>query len=792
MPEKSEIYSCLSGPNGRVETVLEYRWVLPLGVRCRMMARVHPLQWLRRHDRDFAALRRAGRAAIVMPALFALGDKVIRNADVATFAAFGSFAMLLLVDFGGPMRDRLRGQAALAVTGGVLVCLGTLASQNVWLAGAAMAVIGFVVIFAGVVSSVLAGATTSLLLAFILPVSLTGPVSSIPDRLAGWALAAVASFVAVALLWPAPAREPLRMAAVTASRALAARLRAEIASSAEDLDRAIERSNQAVGGLRQVFLATPYRPTGLSTANRAIIRLVDELGWLNDIIQQSGRHRAGLTVEPSVCDVKLAAAAVLEHAAALLELTGDADDLHAAMAELSSALARMERISTDELPVHREQVNEFITSLDPSFRAQELSFAVSLVAGNVDLAAAADRRSWPDRLLGRQPQGLAGSLSGTLSAAQERATAHVERHSVWLHNSVRGAAGLGLAVVVANLTGVQHSFWVVLGTLSVLRSNALNTGQNAIRGLLGTIAGFVIGAGLLALIGTNETRLWALLPVAILIAGVAPAAISFAAGQAAFTLTLVILFNIIQPAGWRIGLLRVEDIAIGCAVSLLVGLLFWPRGARAALRRALAEAYSDSSAYLAGAVDFGMSRCDPRKVSPAAPTGDAVRAAAASRRLDDAFRGYLAERGAKPLPLAQVTSLVTGVAGIRLAADAVMDLWQRDDGTADGDRAAARHELLTATELVRHWYDDLAGSLTGARQLPQPLAHDKVADGRLIQAVRQDLRGTDGRASATAVRMIWTGDHVDAVRRLQSAVFDPARAAASAQIRGRERAGRPD
>ena len=70
--------------------------------------------WLGRHDPGYAALRRAGRAAIVMPAMFALGDKVIGNPTVATFAAFGSFAMLLLVDFSGPMRERLQAQASLA------------------------------------------------------------------------------------------------------------------------------------------------------------------------------------------------------------------------------------------------------------------------------------------------------------------------------------------------------------------------------------------------------------------------------------------------------------------------------------------------------------------------------------------------------------------------------------------------------------------------------------------------------------------------------------------------------
>ena len=116
------------------------------------LAHLHPLRWLGQRDRGLAALRRATRAAIIMPAMFAVGDKVIGNPQLATFAAFGSFAMLLLADFGGPMAERLQAEAALAVTGGVFVCLATLASRTAWLAAVAMAVAGFGVIFAGVVS----------------------------------------------------------------------------------------------------------------------------------------------------------------------------------------------------------------------------------------------------------------------------------------------------------------------------------------------------------------------------------------------------------------------------------------------------------------------------------------------------------------------------------------------------------------------------------------------------------------------------------------------------------------
>jgi Fusaric acid resistance protein-like len=749
----------------------------------------HPLSWLASRDRDFAALRRAGRTAIVMPSMFALGEKVIANAALATFAAFGSFAMLLLVDFGGPMRERLQAQAALAITGCAFVCLGTLASQNVWVAALVTALVGFAVLFAGVVSSVLAGATTSLLLAFILPVTVAGAVSSIPDRVAGWAMAAGASLIAI-WLWPAPTRGPLRSSAINACRAFAARLRAEVAyvmsdgeeAFANDREHAVAQASEAITALRRGFLATPYRPTNLSTAARTVVRLVDELSWLSAIAVESAKPGEKLPVDHAACAVKVAAAAVLERGAELLAVTGgDCQELHKALAELTGASRRLEDGAMSYLPVRSNdgqagsetRISELITSLDPSFRAQELAFAVSTIAQNIDLTAASERRGWLARLLGRQPEGLAG----TLSAAQQRATAHVDRNSVWLHNSVRGAVGLGIAVFVANRTGVQHSFWVVLGTLSVLRSNALNTGQTAIRGLGGTVVGFVIGALLLAVIGTNTTLLWFLLPVAILFAGVAPAAISFAAGQAGFTLTLVFLFNIIQPAGWRVGLLRVEDIALGCGVSLVVGLLFWPRGAGAALRRALADAYTDSAGYLANAVNYGTLRCDLKATALDAPIEDANRAAAAARRLDDTFRSYLIERSAKTQPLAEITSLLTGVVGLRLAADAVLDLWAREDGSAAGNRAAARHELLRSSELVKDWYDELAGDLLGGLQPPQPLSHDRAADRRLVDAVRHDLSGEDGKASATAVRMIWTGDHVDAARRLQRVIIGPAQAA---------------
>jgi uncharacterized membrane protein YccC len=745
------------------------------------------LRWLARHDPGYLALRRAARTAIGMPSLFALCVEVFHNAEMATFAGFGSFALLLLADFSGPMYQRLQSQLALVLTGAVFICVGTLASGAVWLAALAMALVGFAVLFAGVVSSVLAGATTSLLLSFILPVSLPAPPPAIGDRLIGWSIAGVFSLLAIALLWPAPVVDRLRGTVIAASRAVAARLTADVAealdgssAAAAERTRTAAASEEAVAALHRVFLATPYRPTGLSTPARTVVRLVDELTWLRAMLPLSRTSSPQTALTTSVCAVNTASAKVLAVGAGLLDRRGgDPSALDAAVVELRAALRQMETQATAHLSTHRSlgrpEHTAVLSSLDPTFRAQEMTFAVSSIADNIARTARAEHRSWWERLLGRQPDGV----PGVLAAAAERAGASAGRNSVWLHNSVRGGIGLGLAVLVAELSGVQHSFWVVLGTLSVLRSNALNTGQNVLRALLGTVAGFVVGALALAAIGTSSAVLWVVLPIAVLVAGVAPAAISFAAGQAAFTLTLVILFNITSPTGWQVGLLRIEDVALGCAVSLLVGALFWPRGAAAALRQAIADAYAASADYLAATVAFGMVRCDPR-ADGAPPTAPAAAAAAgAARRLDDAFRSYLAERGSKPVPLAQASALVTGVAGLRLAADAVLDLWQRDDGSATGDRAAVRAILLAETTGLTRWFSELGARLVGGGALPSPMPPDVGRDRRLVAAVDTDLRQADGQATATAVRIVWTGEHLDAIRRLQATLVGPS----PAQIR---------
>src|SRR6266542_6615555 len=96
---------------------------------------------------DGAAIKSAARAAIAMPAVFALADKAIGQPQTSIFAAFGSFAMLVLVEFGGPWRTRFLAYLGLACVGAAFITLGTLCSRNPWLGAGVMAAVGFGTLF---------------------------------------------------------------------------------------------------------------------------------------------------------------------------------------------------------------------------------------------------------------------------------------------------------------------------------------------------------------------------------------------------------------------------------------------------------------------------------------------------------------------------------------------------------------------------------------------------------------------------------------------------------------------
>jgi uncharacterized membrane protein YccC len=647
------------------------------------------------------------RAAIVMPSIFLIAEKVIGNPQMALFAAFGSFAALVLVSFGGTARDKLVAHLVLAVVGSVLIAIGTVVSSSTALAALVTVPVTFVVFFAGVAGPNAAAGVIGALLAYVLPAATSGTIGEVPDRLAGWWLASVAATIAVLLLPTPSGANRLGEAARRLASALADELEAMLDGTATDtgLRVAVDAKHE----LLQQFDATPYRPTGLALPDQALANAVELLEWCTSLTVDCAREREDLRGAPVVeRELLSATATVLRQSGTLFVGAHEEPELEALEASRMRSIQSLRDLAAED--------NGYLARVQLSFHTHAIAAAALGIGADAMLSARVVDASWLSetgvRWIAEQP----------LGGAEERRTARVREYSavaarhasvrsVWFINSVRGALALAVAVAVAGLTNVQHGFWVVLGTLSVLRTSAASTGAIALRAILGTAAGFAIGAALMLAIGSSSTALWATLPIAVFVAAYAPGTAPFAVGQAAFTVTVIVLFNILVPVGWKVGELRIEDVALGCAVSVIVGSLFWPRGVASVVGDDLADAYRTGAAYLRQAADWV---CGVRAERPDAATPSIT----AGLRLDEALRGLLADQGTKHLSKEELWRLVGGTLRLRLTAHAVAGLPRECARTADEVRGTVteRVQLLTA------WYDELAAQLgTPAGTVVTPL-----------------------------------------------------------------------
>ena len=104
------------------------------------------------------------------------------------------------------------------------------------------------------------------------------------------------------------------------------------------------------------------------------------------------------------------------------------------------------------------------------------------------------------------------------------------------------------------------------------------------------------------MLGVDPVVLWILLPLVAFGSAYVPEVASFVAGQAAFTMMVLIIFNLIVPTGWQVGLIRVEDVVVGALVGVVVSVLLWPRGATAQVSEAVEDAGAVGAKFLTAAV----------------------------------------------------------------------------------------------------------------------------------------------------------------------------------------------
>jgi uncharacterized membrane protein YccC len=615
------------------------------------------------------ALKNAVRAAIVVPAAFAIGLKVFELPQMALFGAFGSLGMLLFVDFAGTRRMRLLAYLATVGVGCLTISLGTLCCHTTWLAVVVMALVGFAILFAGVIDGYIAAASLVLILTFVIAAMVEANASEIPDRLAGWGLAAFFSLIAIFTIWPTRPPDGLRRGGAAALDALAALLDGMASTLTDGL--AGEKEEERLGALsaeayekvvaaRNAFVSLPHRPSGAGGRTAAFGRLVDDLDWFDALAREQpapGWVSEGFAPERAA--IETAVPAALRRAAERLR-ANDPGDGGAELDRLSKDHRAIGRAFIARLGQHMpEDDSQRVTEeLNEAYRLRSLAYGALQIGRHAIQASGGEGPPEPT---------LTPTRSG-LREGRRIAGSHAGFRSVWFRNSVRGAAGLALAVLVAKVTDAQNGFWVVLGTISVLRSSALATGTTVVEAITGTGIGIIVGGLLVWAIGDHTWLLWTVFPLAVLLAAYSPRAISFVAGQAGFTIVIVVLFNLLNPIGWRVGIIRIEDIAIGCAISLVTGFLFWPRGAADVLRASIGSAYETAARYLdvTIATMLGVREADP--IEPIA-----VEASEAALRLDETVREYLAENGSARRDLDALARLVGGATRVRRSARLMHD-----------------------------------------------------------------------------------------------------------------------
>jgi uncharacterized membrane protein YccC len=610
-------------------------------------------------DPERDGLRRALRAAIIVPIAAAVSFR-IGASQTPLFTIFGSFALMVIANFPGNRQTRAVAYAGLGVNGAVLITLGTLVSPISWLSVTTMFALGVAVTFAGVLSETVAAGQRATLLTFVLPACT--PPGPIPERLLGWAIALAICVPASLFLLPPRHYDELRRHAAQVCGALADRLEGTAS---------VDEVTAAMNALRANFLGADFRPVGLSAGSRALVRVVDDLEWITDRVDE---HAVG-----ALADMSEPAVRVLRKSARVLSISRPADRV-VGRSELATALAELRSVAHGR---YREDIVEVLGARDDEaaiavgrrlLTRRTVAATIGATGRVIAAAAAADARPVWARALGRRlPEtGASDRVLPEPVAFTTITRGFLATRSVAVRNSLRTGLGLALAVAITHLFPVQHGFWVVLGAMSVLRSSALTTGTKIVRAVIGTTIGFVIGAVLIMILGVNPLVLWTLLPILVFASAYIQQVASFAAAQAAFTMMVLVAFNLIVPTGWQVGLVRIEDVAVGALAGFVVSVMLWPRGAAAAVNAAIDSARETFSGYLGAAVrrvTRGASEAVDDNVS--ALEQDAL---AASRTLDDALRQYLSESGGATDSRSPVVRASNRVTRMRSAADLIADV----------------------------------------------------------------------------------------------------------------------
>ncbi|MER6525536.1 FUSC family protein [Streptomyces sp. NPDC001508] len=507
-----------------------------------------PPDWLVRNFRpQRAPVNRPAmvRAAVAMALPLALGLATGRP-DYGALAAMGALSGVI-GDTADAYHLRILNIAVPQLFGAVGVALGSAVHGHGWLA---VGVLTLVALVSGMISTIGAVASVSGLL--LLLNAVVGAGLPLPPP---WWLAPVLMtgggllVLLLALLsWPLRSGVPERTAVAQAYRAVAALLAVSGTDRTEEYDDARRAVTQSLNQSYDLILARRARHHGRSPE---LTRLLAQLNAITPVVEAApAAHLAGGPLPPQI---------------------------PAAVRRLADAVAGAGPVPAG--PALPAPAGETARAVDHALRHA----AAVVAAPDMDPRGTDDRPGGPAALRVRTAR---AARNVTLSA------------SSWRYG-LRLALCIGLAQVLVSNLPVPRSYWVALTITFVLKPDFGSVFSRALLRALGTVAGLLVAAAVLA----EVPRGWWDVPVMVVLAPLIPAFTPRGYGYqtAAITPVILLLSDILNHQGTALLLPRLLDSLLGCAIALVVGYLLWPESWRTRVGDRLADAVADTARYIESA-----------------------------------------------------------------------------------------------------------------------------------------------------------------------------------------------
>ncbi|MCH0557132.1 FUSC family protein [Streptomyces sp. MUM 16J] len=511
-----------------------------------------PPDWLVRNLRTTKApINRAAavRASLAMTLPLVIGFAAERPA----YGALASIGALngVIGDTADAYRMRVIQLAVPQLVGAIGIILGSLVYGRGW---CAVAVVTGVALLSGMISTIGAVASVSGLLLLLNAVigaglPLPGAWWLAPALLTGGGLLVLALAL---LAWPLRAGVPERVSVATTYRRVA-----DLLAACGDPDRYPSVRFGVTQSLNQAYdliLAHRARHHGRS---RELTRLLAQLNAVTPVVEAAPAvHLTGRPLPPEVPEAVRRLAHTVQ--------TG--------------------RTGPPGVPSLPAPTTETARAVEHALRHA----AAVVTAPDIDPGGVDERIGRPAAL--------------GVRAARAARNVVLSAHS-WRYG-LRLAVCIGCAQALVSLIPVPRSYWVALTVTFVLKPDFGSVFSRALLRALGTVAGLVIAAAVLAEVPPG----WADVPVMLVLAPLIPVLTPRGYGYqtAAITPVILLLSDLLSHQGTALLLPRLLDSLMGCAIALIAGYLLWPESWHTRVGDRLADAVADTAVYVEAAFGAGI------------------------------------------------------------------------------------------------------------------------------------------------------------------------------------------